>query len=338
MVKITNEEPNHISALWDGFTEISFALASDAKIDEVLKLFSEKTKQWLEADIAICHAYDQKTDTYTLVADTDLEFITENRKPSQYGPTRTITNTGEKRLSNNALVENTPFRDSEYTKEKKLQSTIGFPCKKDDEITGILYVNYFKPNQITSEVIKRGEHLAHRAGVAIYNARRSQEQERLLTRLLSIVDKTAVVTNPIFGPPRPDEGDLPDIFVITPLKDELKPVFRQIKKVATELKLTCKKGDDFHNAKDIREDIWAAICHSQICIADYTGKNPNVFYEIGIAHTIGKSVILIAHSSDFELPFNIKPMRAIPYDITKDDDVEKFKTALTKTIRNELHI
>jgi hypothetical protein len=39
-------------------------------------------------------------------------------------------------------------------------------------------------------------------------------------------------------------------------------------------------------------DVWNSIYSSSIIIADCTGRNPNVFYELGIAHTLGKPVIL----------------------------------------------
>lgn len=47
-------------------------------------------------------------------------------------------------------------------------------------------------------------------------------------------------------------------------------------------------------------------------ICDLSGRNPNVFYEAGIAHTMGKEVILLAsHKSD--VPFDLQHLRYIPY-------------------------
>jgi hypothetical protein len=47
-------------------------------------------------------------------------------------------------------------------------------------------------------------------------------------------------------------------------------------------------------------------------VADLTGKNPNVFYEAGIAHTLGREVIQIAHSMD-DIPFDLRSIRSLHY-------------------------
>jgi hypothetical protein len=49
-----------------------------------------------------------------------------------------------------------------------------------------------------------------------------------------------------------------------------------------------------------------------LIVADVTGKNPNVFYELGLAHTIGKDVIIITQSDD-DVPFDLKYLRYIKY-------------------------
>jgi hypothetical protein len=48
-------------------------------------------------------------------------------------------------------------------------------------------------------------------------------------------------------------------------------------------------------------------------VADLTSKNPNVFYELGMAHAMGKEVVLLAQSLD-DVPFDLRPVRTIIYD------------------------
>ena len=60
-------------------------------------------------------------------------------------------------------------------------------------------------------------------------------------------------------------------------------------------------------------DIWSLINNADIIICDCTGKNPNVFYELGLAHAIGKNVICITQNTE-DIPFDIKHIRYIKYE------------------------
>ena len=47
-------------------------------------------------------------------------------------------------------------------------------------------------------------------------------------------------------------------------------------------------------------------------VCDCSDRNPNVFYEIGIAHTLGKEVVLITQSKD-DIPFDLRHIRYVQY-------------------------
>ena len=81
-------------------------------------------------------------------------------------------------------------------------------------------------------------------------------------------------------------------------------------------------------------NIWSAIYASHLVIADCTGRNPNVFYEIGIAHTLGRPVILTAQNND-DVPFDIRHIRYIHYNLTPRG-IKEFEDRLRKTIQHEL--
>ena len=78
----------------------------------------------------------------------------------------------------------------------------------------------------------------------------------------------------------------------------------------------------------IVEDIWESINRARILIADLTGKNPNVFYEVGIAHTVGKEVILTTQNID-DVPFDLRHLRHIQYTYTPRG-MEAFEQQLRK--------
>jgi hypothetical protein len=74
----------------------------------------------------------------------------------------------------------------------------------------------------------------------------------------------------------------------------------------------CKRADDIWNHDAIIQDVVSLICKSSVVICDLTGKNANVFYEAGIAHSLGKDVILITQSAD-DVPFDLRHLRYIQY-------------------------
>jgi hypothetical protein len=77
------------------------------------------------------------------------------------------------------------------------------------------------------------------------------------------------------------------------------------------------RGDSIFGPSAIVADIWQLLKLSAMALADLTGRNPNVFYELGLAHAIGKPVILVAGNSD-DVPFDLRGLRVIVYD--KDDE------------------
>ena len=78
------------------------------------------------------------------------------------------------------------------------------------------------------------------------------------------------------------------------------------------------------------QDIWVSICNSRLVIADCTGRNANVFYEIGLAHSVGTPVLLITQSPD-DIPFDLRSIRYISYEYTPRGMVA-FESALAASI------
>lgn len=105
-----------------------------------------------------------------------------------------------------------------------------------------------------------------------------------------------------------------NIFVIMPFANEFKPIYEDhIEPVCKELEYSCMRADLIDSPNVIINDIWNLINNSDIIICDCTGKNPNVFYELGLAHSLGKKVICITQNSD-DIPFDISAIRYIKYE------------------------
>jgi len=140
-----------------------------------------------------------------------------------------------------------------------------------------------------------------------------------------------LTSTPIFGEPKHSVA-WPAVFVLMPFIPELRTVFDDhIKKAAKELGLSAARADDFFSIGSIMQDVWSAINYARVVIADCTQRNPNVFYEIGIAHTLGKETILISQDLK-DIPFDLRHLRFIIYDPTPRGMTE-FEEGLKSTLR-----
>lgn len=102
------------------------------------------------------------------------------------------------------------------------------------------------------------------------------------------------------------------ISVMMPFRSDFESVYAAINDTAIEFDLYCRKADDIWENPSIIQDVVSLIDRSRIVICDCADRNPNVFYEIGIAHTLGRGVILITQSEN-DIPFDVGHLRYIPY-------------------------
>jgi hypothetical protein len=89
-------------------------------------------------------------------------------------------------------------------------------------------------------------------------------------------------------------------------------VYDSLKTTAEKVGLHCRRADDIWENPAIIQDIVSLIDRSRVVICDCTGRNPNVFYEIGIAHTLGREVILITQNAG-DIPFDLRHLRYVQY-------------------------
>lgn len=168
----------------------------------------------------------------------------------------------------------------------------------------------------------------------IPNWRKVQAVLGLSLKQLGEKSSDTVMARPYFGKPHELSGPL-DIFVLMSFQPEFRAAYDvHIVNVASALNLVAKRADDFFGAHHIMTDVWEAINAARILIADCTGRNPNVFYEIGVAHTLGRTVILITQSKD-DVPFDLQSIRYILYENTSRG-LPLFEQSLKQTLRKEL--
>jgi len=102
------------------------------------------------------------------------------------------------------------------------------------------------------------------------------------------------------------------VSVMMPFSANFNGTYGAIQRTATSMGLECLRADDIWEDTTILQDIFSLIFRSQVVVVDFSGKNPNVMYETGIAHTLGKHVIPITQSLD-DVPSDIGHHRALKY-------------------------
>jgi len=93
-----------------------------------------------------------------------------------------------------------------------------------------------------------------------------------------------------------------------------------------------KRADDLYRPSAIVHDIWALTQEAKIILADLSGKNPNVFYELGLAHALAKPAILVTESLD-DIPFDLRALRVLVYDKNEPNWGQLLKQKIESAIK-----
>jgi hypothetical protein len=171
--------------------------------------------------------------------------------------------------------------------------------------------------------------------------------DELIRFLNAVEDQLANLPKPDFVfsfplklPPR-QPGEPRPCFVSMPYgPDWFEPVKQTIISAAGKLSAVGKTNFNVEVSKDlaqpgtITDQIWYGIRSSDVVVADVTDNNPNVFYELGLAHALGKEVIVITQPGG-KVPFNISISRFITYTpsdlaLLEDNLVQAFKSVTAR--------
>ena len=105
-----------------------------------------------------------------------------------------------------------------------------------------------------------------------------------------------------------------ECFVIMPFGGWFDDYYETVYQPAIESAgLAPKRADDIYRPGTIVNDIWSYTKSARIILADLSGKNPNVFYELGLAHALEKPVVLVSSNQE-DVPFDLRHIRVILYD------------------------
>jgi hypothetical protein len=102
------------------------------------------------------------------------------------------------------------------------------------------------------------------------------------------------------------------VSAMMPFHPDFDNVYGKIKILSESVGLHCRRADDIWENPAVIQDVVSLIDRSKLVICDCSGRNPNVFYEIGIAHTLGRETILITQS-EYDIPFDLRHLRYVQY-------------------------
>lgn len=119
----------------------------------------------------------------------------------------------------------------------------------------------------------------------------------------------------------------PTVFVLMPFSQQFDDLYSHFIKNPLEKEgFDVKRADDIQSTRNILRDVFEGIANRDLIVADLTESNPNVFYELGIAHAFRKPTILLTQQIE-ETPFDLQGYRLIPY--SRDFvEIEKSKQQL----------
>jgi len=160
---------------------------------------------------------------------------------------------------------------------------------------------------------------------------RRDNGEFISTSVLELEAKRVITFAPsVFSIPlRPVRNDL--VSVMMPLAMEFDSVLNTVKIACSETGMECKRADDIWHNSAIIQDIFELIYCSSIVVVDFSGRNQNVFYEVGIAHTLGKNVIPIAQNLG-DVPFDLRHHRVLEY-LKNSQGLQDLKASLIDRLK-----
>lgn len=135
----------------------------------------------------------------------------------------------------------------------------------------------------------------------------------------------------------PDVFQIPDkavesnvLSVMMPFESRFSGTYTAIRNVCNRLGIDCRRADDIWDNSILIQDVFDLIFTARAVLTDFTDRNPNVFYETGVAHTLGKLVIPITQSVA-DIPFDLRHHRALTY-LPNSEGLLKLEADLEKKL------
>jgi hypothetical protein len=124
-----------------------------------------------------------------------------------------------------------------------------------------------------------------------------------------------------------------DVFILMPFAPAFDNVHAALVAAAKGASLNIVRGDDLFGSSYVIDDIWSCMLGAKYVIADCTGTNPNVMYELGIAHTLGRPTLLVSQSAE-DIPFDLRHWR---YHLYSPDELSQLTATVASFVGDDAH-
>lgn len=114
--------------------------------------------------------------------------------------------------------------------------------------------------------------------------------------------------------PTTEARDSSLVAVMMPFDTEYDAVYDAIKEAVSDAGLYCRRVDDIWDSDHIMADVASLLWRAEVIVADLTGRNPNVFYEVGLSHALPRKTVMLTQDSS-DVPFDLQSIRYLKYDM-----------------------
>jgi len=101
-------------------------------------------------------------------------------------------------------------------------------------------------------------------------------------------------------------------------------------------RLVPKRTDQDFFAGDISQEMFEYLEYSRFAIADISGLNPNVFYELGVRHRAQEAGTAVFRQVGLPIPFDINTVKAFDYEYQPIENIEKSRQLITRVLTESL--
>jgi len=181
-----------------------------------------------------------------------------------------------------------------------------------DSTVSIVYITYYHGDDVHQQALEAGAFAVRKKPVQSYDA-------ELIQLLRDAYAESKRKKRDALGKRQ--------ALLLMPFAEEFKEVYSAVREAFEHLGYRCERMDDIQYVGDVMTMLYEKLEESAFIVADITGNNPNVFYEMGYADALSRNVIILKHESS-TAPFDVHVRRTLIY-----KDTAQLKDELTTMVK-----